>query len=81
MTQRSATLRPHVLHHLDLDFLDLGQAVPLLGQDMIDLLMQMADFEFGLEVDAIIVFRTKPVLRLKPLLTSSALTMLRRAFG
>ena len=38
-------------HHLKLDLLYLRQPFPLAGEDVVHLLMQVADFQFGLEVD------------------------------
>src|SRR5512132_3986510 len=60
--------RRKVLHDLKLDLLNLGEPFPLAGDQVIDLFMQMADFQLGLEVDAVVVLRTKAVLRLLPLL-------------
>ena len=57
-------LRPFLLffmcklfHELHLDLLNLHQALPLIHEKMVDLLVQMADLQFGLEVNAIILLR------------------------
>jgi len=49
-------------HHLDLNLLDFGQPLPLPVQKMIDLFVQVADFQFGLQVDLVIVERAQPIL-------------------
>src|SRR6266545_8179551 len=48
---------------LDLDLLNLEEAIVLPSQQVIDFFVQVPDFEFGLEIDLIIVFRAQPVTR------------------
>ena len=57
-----------LLHLFELKLLNFGQALPLLVEQVVDLLMQMPDLEFGFEINAIVVQRPQPVLRLLPLL-------------
>src|SRR5690348_2042503 len=57
-----------VLHHLELDLLNFGEPLPLPRDDVVDLVVQVADFKLGLEVDLVVVLRTQPILRLLPLL-------------
>ena len=57
-----------LVHDFELHLLDLGQSLELLRDQVVDLLVQLPDFEFGLEVDLIVVERAQPVLRLLPLL-------------
>ncbi len=39
---------PHLIDQLHLDFLDFHQAFPLVGEEMIDFLMQVPDLQLGL---------------------------------
>ena len=50
------------------NLLDLGQPLPLPVDEVVHLLVQVADLELGLEVDPVVVLRAQPVLRLLPLL-------------
>ena len=43
------------LAELDLEFLDFREPLPLARDQMVDLLVQVPDFEFGLQVDLIVV--------------------------
>jgi hypothetical protein len=45
------------LHLFELKLLNFGQARPLLVEQVVNLLMQMPDLEFGFEIDAIVVQR------------------------
>ena len=45
----------------DLDLLNLEEPIVLSSQKVIDLFMQVPDFEFGFEVDLVIVFRAQTV--------------------
>ena len=65
---RSTLLHRQALHDLKLNLLDFGEPLPLPIDQVIDLLMEMPDFEFSLEVDPEIVFRPQPILRLLALL-------------
>ena len=44
-------------HQFHLDLLDLHQPLPLIQKKMVHLLVQVADLQFSLEVDAIIMLR------------------------
>src|SRR5215217_4743905 len=63
------TARPgaalELLQELDLHLLHLGQALPLPGEHVVDLLVQVPDLQFRLQVHAVIVERAQPVLRLR----------------
>jgi hypothetical protein len=41
--------RGGILHHLKLDLLDFGQPLPLAREDVVDLLVQVPDFQFGFQ--------------------------------
>jgi len=51
-----------------LNLLYLGQAVPLMGQEMIDLVMKVPDFELRLEVHLIVMLRAETILRFQAIL-------------
>jgi hypothetical protein len=53
-----------VRQQLELEFLDLHQALPLVRQQVIDFFVQVPDLQFCLEVDLVVVLRANPVLRL-----------------
>ena len=59
---------PRLLQNLDLELLDLGQPLPLPAQQVVYLLVQMADFDLRLQVHLVVVERAEPVLCLLPLL-------------
>ncbi len=46
-----------LLHDFNLDLLYLRQSLPLPVDQMIELLVQMPNFQFGLEIDPVIIFR------------------------
>src|SRR5438477_1544830 len=48
---------------LDLDLLNLKKPIVLPPQQVIDFFMEMADFEFGFEINFVIVLRAQPVAR------------------
>src|SRR3984893_9777934 len=56
------------VHDLELHLLDLGEPLPLPGDQMIHLLVQVPDLELRLEIDAVVAFRPQPVLGLETLL-------------
>src|SRR5665213_115405 len=68
MTRSSTLPESRILHHLKLDLLDFGQPLPLPCEDVIDLFMQVPDFQFGFQIDPKIVFRPQTIFRLLPLL-------------
>lgn len=55
-----------VVHDLDLQLLDLRQPLPLVEQEMVGLLMQMTNLKFCLQVNAVVVERSYPILGLLP---------------
>ena len=57
-----------VFHDLKLDLLNLSEPLPLPIDQMIELLVQVPDLEFCLQVDAIVVLRTQPVFCFLPIL-------------
>src|SRR6266849_714944 len=57
-----------LVHDLELNLLDLGEPLPLPGDQVIHLLVQVPDLELRLEIDAVIALGPQPVLRLEPLL-------------
>ena len=57
-----------ILHDFKLDLLKFGQALPLPVNQMVELLVQVPDFEFGLENDPVVILGSEPVLCLLPLL-------------
>ena len=58
----------HFVHRFELHLLNFGQSLPLPGYQMIHLLVEVPDFKFGLEVDAIVALRPHAILHLLPLL-------------
>src|SRR6266852_4650070 len=67
-SSRAAAGAARLVHDLKLHLLDLGEALPLPGDQVIHLLVQVPDLELRLEVDAVIAFRPQPVLGLEALL-------------
>lgn len=55
-------LTAQILEQVDLNLLHLKQALPLMGHLMVHFLVQLTQFDFGLEVDDIVVLRTLTVL-------------------
>jgi hypothetical protein len=53
----------------DLDLLNLEEPIVLATQEVIDFFVQVPDFEFGFEIDLVIVFRAQAVASLGPVLT------------
>src|ERR1044071_1886770 len=54
--RRLIALPGKLLQELDLNLLNLEKAVVLAAQQVIDFFMEMPDFEFGFEIDLVIVF-------------------------
>ena len=54
-------LAAEFFQQFDLDLLNLEQSIVLSSQKVIDLFVQVPDFEFGFEVDLVIVFRAQTV--------------------
>ncbi|ODN69435.1 putative neutral zinc metallopeptidase [Methylobrevis pamukkalensis] len=52
------------LHHLDLQALDFRKPLPLFRDQVVDLLVEMSDLKFRLEIDPVVVERAQPVLLL-----------------
>jgi hypothetical protein len=50
-----------LLHELHLDLLDLHQPLPPIHEKMVDLLVRVADLQFGLEVNAVILLRVQAI--------------------
>jgi hypothetical protein len=46
-----------LLQEVDLDLLDFQQAAPLMNHLMIQLVMQLPQFQFGVQIDQIVVLR------------------------
>jgi hypothetical protein len=51
LASRSAFSDRRIHHHLQLDLLDFRQPLPLPRQDMVDLFMQVPDFQRSFEVE------------------------------
>src|SRR2546423_11756747 len=64
LPRRAALALADVFEQLDLDLLDLEEAIVLPPQQMIDLLVQVPDLELGFEVDLVIILRPQSVARL-----------------
>ena len=52
------------MQEFDLEFLNFREPLPLTRDQMVDLLVQVPDFEFRLQVDLIVVEGAQPILRL-----------------
>ena len=50
-----------LLHQVELDLLDLRQPLPLVGQQVVHLLVQVADLHLGFQVDLVVVFGAQAV--------------------
>src|SRR4029077_2623377 len=57
-----------IVDHLDLDLLDLEQMLPLMVDQLIELVADRAHLEFGLEVDLVVVLGPHAIARLLPVL-------------
>jgi hypothetical protein len=58
----------HFVHRFQLHLLDFRQSLPLSGYQVIHLFVEVPDFKFGLEVDAIVALRPHAIFHLLPLL-------------
>src|ERR1700681_3683038 len=58
-----------LFQQLDLNLLDLEKAVVLAAQEVIDFFVEVPDFEFGLEINLVIIFAAQSVARFAPVLT------------
>src|SRR5436190_14489601 len=66
--RRLFALAGKLFQELDLNLLNLEKAVVLAAKQVINFLVKMPDFEFGLEIDLVIVFGAQPVPRFAPIL-------------
>ncbi len=57
------------LHDLELNLLNFSKPLPLLGDEVIHLLVKVANLELSLEVHAIVIEGAQTVLRFLALLT------------
>src|SRR5262249_32052857 len=64
LARSRAALSDKIVDHFDLDLLDLQQMLPLMMDQLIELLADRAHFELGLEVDLVIVLGPQAVARL-----------------
>jgi hypothetical protein len=51
-----------------LDLLNFEEPIVLPPQDVIDLLVQMSDFELGFQINLVVVFRAQTITRFGPVL-------------
>src|SRR5437588_2140190 len=64
----AAAFLAEFFEQLDLDLLDFEKPVVLAAEQVIEFFVKMPDFEFGLEIDLIIVFAAQSVAGFAPVL-------------
>ena len=57
-----------LVQEIELKLLDLDHSLPLVGEQVVHLFVQLTNFEFCFEVDLIIVFSAEPIFGLLPVL-------------
>src|SRR5436853_4723536 len=68
-TQSALPFLANLFEQLDLDLLNLKEPIILLPQQVIDFFVQIPDFEFGFEIDLVIVLRAQAISRFGAVLT------------
>ena len=56
-------------HEIKLEFLDFEEALPHVLGEMVDLLVELSDFELRFEIDLVVVFAAQPIFCVLPVLT------------
>jgi hypothetical protein len=68
----------HFFHQFHLNLLNLEQALPLVGQKLVHLGVELADLQFGLQVGAVVVLGAQAVLGLLAVLALCSMVQSRR---
>jgi hypothetical protein len=55
-SQLALSFAAEFFEQLDLDLLNLEESIVLLLQEVIDFLVQVPDFQFGLEINLVVIF-------------------------